>query len=167
MRSAPPATPVADCTHHLALQPANSVEPKIEDALLGAILEGAVTSRPRAAAGPPPAPPVYCRERVEGVRWAMYRPDAATDRYFLALGDAGRAISVEPSAGSIIDPQAKPSISVTLLDLGGSVTFPPFDALPTPEQALADLARKPVAQATRGGRGNVNLQLAAPGAGSK
>lgn len=128
------AVPVEPCPAPLRLRNARIVRSDMSNTLMDA-LAGSITAE--AADGPPP---VYCREAGATLAYGVYRPDAATNRYLIALGDAGIALSV----GEAMDLSALLGgggggrrFSVTMLGRNETSVYPSFNRLPPPEQALA------------------------------
>ncbi|WP_162875661.1 hypothetical protein [Sphingomonas crusticola] len=127
----PAAVPVAVCGTPLRFSKARMVKPDMAQALINAMLPTVASDTAKKEKA---APPIFCRDRAETkVPWAVYRPDGATDRYFVALNDAGRAISVAPAL--VIE--GPPSYSVTMFDLTMVKTYPNVTAMLDPEQAVA------------------------------
>lgn len=131
------AVPVTPCATSLSLpersQPAASDDGAT--ALMGALL--ALPAMNDKAKSSNAAPPLWCRDDGLKPSGNVYRPDAATDSYLIALSDAGRGIRVHPDANAtLIDKDAKPSWRIEMLDLSRTTAFPPQDRLPPPLQAL-------------------------------
>ncbi len=82
---------------------------------------------------------VYCREPgPASLAWGIYRGEGASDRYMMALSDAGRAIFVGSAdlAALLTETKAAPRFSVSLADLEKTSTFGDFETLPLPDQAM-------------------------------
>jgi hypothetical protein len=80
-------------------------------------------------------PPSWCRDSqtVAGGAVGLYRANDSHDSYFLAFGDAGRGIAVQPSAA----PGGKPpNWSISYIDLRQTRLFASQDRVPPPDQAL-------------------------------
>ncbi len=144
---APVAAPVAVCTTALALsgdaKPAEKDESSGAAMLVGALLGqmGAVQEAPRQAV-PPPATR-WCRDSIEVANGAVYRADAQTDGYLIALGDSGRAVSAgRNAAGALLNASEEKKAGgdhyeVRLIFLAQTHTSGLLDRLPPPAQALA------------------------------
>lgn len=152
--AAPPAQPIADCPAPLAFKgEAKSVKADMSTAILGAF-GGALM-----ASGEGKKPAMWCRDRSSVEGFGVYRADGATDRYLLALSDAGRGVVVGPSGlAAILDPKARPNWSVDLVLPGRTITYPPQDRLPSP-QRVAQVLRGPAlsSASTWGGKRSINL----------
>ena len=143
------ATPSAiqPCPQPLRLRRARVARPDMADALLGGLM-GAATGLPRDRAV------TYCREPGATQLSGVYRPDGSEDSYILALGDGGVALSLSPAL-TMADLQGGSSrsrapVAMTLLDRTRTATWPSFDRLPPPEQALQALRETaPMVSATR------------------
>jgi hypothetical protein len=136
-RPAPAAAPIAPCSSALSFKRAKLVRPDLSQTLIDAALAGVMADRAEEQEEEPGPPPTYCRDAATLPPHGVYRPNAATDRYVIALGDAGIALSVEPSLGALLsDRRARPRIGMALLDRDSRDILPSFDRLPPPEQAL-------------------------------
>jgi len=152
--SAPAAVPVTSCAAPLAYGHARPVKPDAGDMILSLVI-GAATAQPSAAAASSP-PPVWCREGTAAPLYAAYRANGDAHGYLLALGDSGRVVHVTPSLMAQMG-KGPSRYTLTLNDLeGATVSYPPFDALPRPEQVF-DAVRN--GRETGHARGNqVNIQ---------
>jgi hypothetical protein len=77
----------------------------------------------------------WCRDPASQPQYGIYRLGGSEDSYLIALGDTGTSLSV----GSYnLGPLLKPGrgFLVTQSDGVTDSIFPPFDRLPSPEQAL-------------------------------
>lgn len=145
----PAASPVAPCPTPLALSgdakpaPANGVA-----ALTAAFLGLAVNVEPKKEKAPTPKPAVtWCRDATTLKAGGVYRPNAATDKYLIALSDAGRGVFVQRDAASALlskDKPAEPRWSVAFIDLGSITNFEAQDRLPPPAQVMDHILRGPV-----------------------
>lgn len=131
-RPAPPAVPIVPCATPLAFTKAKPVKPAGADLLMA--LVGGMAAQQAAEKDKTPAPPRrWCREGEARVDYGVYRSEDDTAGYMLALYDAGRIVSVQPSLMEQIDKSG--TVSITLTDVEGNVsTFPSFSALPQPKQ---------------------------------
>ncbi|MFV0623870.1 hypothetical protein ACBY01_07660 [Sphingomonas sp. ac-8] len=170
--AAPAATPVAECTTPLALS--GDAKPAPADGaavLLGAMLANmAAAPAKKSKAKQVSPPPVWCRDTTVLPAGGVYRPDGSTDRYLIALSDAGRGIFVAPDAAAALladDSAATPSWSVTLEDMATSSQFAPQDRLPPPTQVLDEIVRAdPVSSVTTwGGKQQIHIDSDALGSG--
>lgn len=128
------AVPVEPCPRPLRLRTARIVPTQGADMLIDSVMGSIESGDDR---GPPP---VHCREPGATAQWGVYRPNRSTERYLIALEDAGIAVAV----GEAINLSAllgqsggQRRYSVTLLGRNTSSVFPSFNRLPPPEQALA------------------------------
>ncbi|WP_017663939.1 hypothetical protein [Porphyrobacter sp. AAP82] len=81
------------------------------------------------------ADPVWCRDAGSQPQYGIYRREGIAETYLIALGDTGTSLSV---AGYDAGPLMKPSKGFLVTQSNGVTeqVYPPFDRLPTPEQAL-------------------------------
>lgn len=146
------AQPIAACADQLSYKgTAKDAPASMQTALAGALgslaVQGASGTRP-----------TFCREGQRDQAFGLYRPDGASDRYFIALSDAGRGVVVGPGIGPLFDKTAKPSWSVDLALPGQTINFAPQDRLPRPERALALLRTKPASStSTHGPKRQITL----------
>jgi hypothetical protein len=146
------AQPIAACADQLSYKgTAKDAPASMQTALAGALgslaVQGASGTRP-----------TFCREGQRDQAFGLYRPDGASDRYLLALSDAGRGVVVGPGIGPLLDEKAKPSWSVNLALPGQTINFAPQDRLPRPERALALLRTRPVSStSTHGPKREITL----------
>lgn len=147
---AAPARPIADCATPLAY-PKKAKVVRDKDAntmsgVLGGLLEslGSQLSDEKKAGDTAAAvPPLWCRDPGPSPVGAVYRADASTDSYLLAFSDAGRGVLVSHDASAVfLDKKMPPRWSVALVDLGQTMRYPSFTALPRPADVLA-LVRQP------------------------
>jgi hypothetical protein len=127
------AVPVEPCPTPLRLRTARIVRTEMTDVLMDSVIG---TVEPEGEPGPPP---VYCREPGATVERGVYRPDGATDNYLIAINDAGLAIGVGDASGlsALLGQPGRQRFSVTLLERISTSSFPSFNRLPPPDQALA------------------------------
>ncbi len=124
--------------------------------MMSALMAGAIADPELRAKATPAAS--WCRDPVAVQMGAVYRADASTTSYLLALSDAGRGVSVNPSMASQIDKTAKPGWGVDLILPGRTMNYPQFDRLPAPQQVLAALSGPPTSSVTTWGpKRQVNL----------
>jgi hypothetical protein len=162
--AAPAAGPIADCPTSLALSGESKPAPASgAAALLTAFLGAAVANqsadkKPRAE-----QPPVaWCRDATVLKAGGVYRPDAATDRYLIALSDAGRGIFVGPDATTSVLAEIErtaPRWSVALIDMNVTTYFPAQDRLPSPSQVVDRVLNGPADSriTTWGKKRNINI----------
>jgi hypothetical protein len=127
------AVPIEPCPTPLRLRNARIVRSQGAEVLMDAVI-GSVEPE-----GEPGPPPVYCREQGATVEWGVYRADRSTDSYLIALNDVGIAIGVSDMSGlsALLGDPSRRRFSVTLLERNGSSSYPSFNRLPPPDQALA------------------------------
>ncbi len=140
---------IADCQQPLRLRRARVIAPNMGDALIGGLMGAAVITRPSESGL------TYCRERGATLETGIYRPAGSTDSYILALGDAGIALSLMPAVTTADlgagERGRGTAISMTLLDRARAATWPSFDRLPPPEQAMQALRQSgPIVSASYG-----------------
>lgn len=140
-RPAAAAQPIAPCPEPLQLRNARTVRTEMTDSILGAALVGTISTSQAENNRPPP---IYCREPDATLASGVYRPNAASDAYVIALNDAGIAYSV----GEALDLSALMGersrgrrYSITLLARNASGVVASFNRLPPPTQALSVAAR--------------------------
>ncbi|MCG7347308.1 hypothetical protein [Sphingomonas sp. ACRSK] len=146
---APATSPVAECPTPLALSgEAKPASTNGAAALMAAFMGLAVHADTKKQDAPTPQPAVsWCRDATILKAGGVYRPNAATDRYLIALSDAGRGIFVQPDAASALLAESKPAEprwSVALIDLGTITNFQAQDRLPPPEQVVEHIIRGPI-----------------------
>ncbi|WP_156255082.1 hypothetical protein [Sandarakinorhabdus oryzae] len=101
--------------------------------LLGAAVEK--KGPPDAPAGPPPT---WCRDGEVRPDYSVYRANAATDAYIMAIFDTGRVVRIRPSLSGLMSSSGKRSWSVEVVDVNGNTSiYDDFTSLPAPEQAWA------------------------------
>lgn len=149
----PVAVPVAPCPTSLDFKHADLVKPEMTDILLTSVMTAARFTgddeRKKQdgtdAAAEAPLPPL-CRDGTPTLQYGVYHRPDQTDGYLLAVGDAGRTVSVSAGLAALT---GSTSYSVTFNDLDASMVFPGFDRLPQPKQVLDDIAHhKPVARSS-------------------
>lgn len=132
------AAPVTDCPATLANRsPAKLAATNNKDRMMSALLGGIVAQA--GALKTTRATITFCREPgPSSIPFGIYRPDAANERYMMALRDAGRAIIVGSSDLTQIlsELKAAPRFSIGLVDLERTETFGDFQSLPLPDQAM-------------------------------
>lgn len=133
-RPAPAFAEIEDCATPLATGKKAKLS-KLDmmgSIMLGGLL-GAAREKDAEETGAPVS--VWCRDPASQPQYGVYRPGGADDRYLIALGDTGTSLSV---GGYDMGPLMKPSKGylVTQSDGVTDYVFPPFDRIPTPQQAL-------------------------------
>jgi hypothetical protein len=152
-----PAGVVAACAEPLDFaRRAKLQRPNLTDALMGAALAGVVADRANDDEQDDAAPAVFCRDTPGKPEYGVYRLASEQNRksYVMALGDAGRIISVAPSLGAALT--GVKGYAVSFGDLDRTLVYPNFDKLASPDRALeAVTGTSPVASTARGeGGGN-------------
>ncbi|MGN6278873.1 MAG: hypothetical protein ACTHM8_09150 [Sphingomonas sp.] len=130
----PAAVPVVACATHPAFKHAKLQKPDMMDTILGATFATITDDDVKKVGGTVSPPPVWCRDSVHGNDYAVYRQDDGTAGYTMALGDAGRTISVWPSLEAQIN--KKTGFSVSFHDLDKTLIYPSYDALAEPAQVF-------------------------------
>jgi hypothetical protein len=157
------AAPVEACVDQLTFKRARLKQADLTQALIGsAVLNAAAKQAKEKAEKLEPARFCHDREGPNG-EWGLYRNAAARDSYVLALGDAGRAITVARSFSNQLGlDNSSGSYSVSFLDLDSVMQFPDFDRMPSPEQAIALATQtRPISTTSQsGGQSTVTLNSA-------
>lgn len=141
---------VASCTTQLDLSGDASPAPKTEESgasLLLSALAGSLAEETRETVASPAAR--WCRDEARMDMGGVYRANESRDSYLIAVGDAGRAVRVEPSLGNVLlaaegADAAKRNWSVALLLLGELRNAPEMDRLPPPAQAMRIVEMRPL-----------------------
>ena len=145
---APAASPIADCATPLTLTGEAKAAPANGAAALRAAFMGLAVNTAKKKEAPNSEPAVsWCRDATILKAGGVYRPEAAIDRYLIALSDAGRGIFVQPDATNALlgeSKPAEPSWSVALIDLGTVTNFEAQDRLPPPAQVVEHIIRGPI-----------------------
>jgi len=132
----PVAAPIADCAAPLVFEgKSKDISSDMMQNMIGAALVSATAGE----AGKDPVGVKWCRDRKLDGNQAVYRANAATNSYLLAVGDNGNGIEVAPSAGGIISgaKDKGPRYGITLHMAARDVNFPAQDRLPSPDRTLA------------------------------
>ena len=162
----PVAAEMVDCAKPFpAIQPAKAAKADVSSGLLGALM-GMVpdTSFAKDASGKD-IPIRYCRSSTANSPMGIYHPDNASDRYVISLGDSGRIIFVHPDsvaglsdaiaaekAGKKKKKVAGTPYTVRFVVPGTAFTYPGFQSMPTPAQALGAVqSGGAISSAQRGG----------------
>jgi hypothetical protein len=124
--SGPSVSAMAACVSALPYRHADLTKPDLAQTLLGAV--GPLV--PEKSNNPAEA---WCREASVQAGFGVYRQVTAENRYLIALGDAGRTITVSPEF-----PLEGKSKGYTIIyhDLDSSAVYPSFDRLPEPAQVI-------------------------------
>ena len=125
----PAAAAIAPCPQPLRTRRAREARAELADDLATAIMgtAGAMTL-PEGT---------YCREPGPTPTWGVYRLNASTTSYVIALGDAGLAVAAGPPL-DLSPGGARPGrTSLTMLQRDGIAVLPTFDRLPPPDQAVS------------------------------
>jgi hypothetical protein len=131
--AAPAARPIQPCERPLRLRRASIVRDDLAQVLINSVAGAALQGNSELP------PPVYCREGERRRDYGVYRPDGATNRYLVALGDAGIALLVGRSLDISelnLGGSGRRSFAVTLLERRGTAVYPSFNRLPPPDQAV-------------------------------
>lgn len=127
------AVPIAACTTALTFTRAKQAKSNGADMLM-ALMGSSIAAKAKASDAPASArPTTWCREGDARTDYGVYRSNASTNGYVMALYDAGRVISVYPSLMGQVDKSGTYSVSLT--DVEGTVSsFSAFTAMPSPKQ---------------------------------
>ena len=150
-----PATLVASCPTSLRYSRRAKLQaPDMTDALLGAALSSMAAERDGGETSVDSRPATFCRDGPGKAEYGVYRDAGDLDReaYLMALADAGRVISVQPSLGGLVS--GTKGYMLSFGDLDRSLVYPSFDRLPAPDKALEAVANgAPISSASRGDGG--------------
>lgn len=128
------AVPIEPCATPLRLRTARVIADRTENMLIDSVAGSLAAEH---GAGPPP---VYCREPGATIERGVYRPDGATGSYLIAMHEAGIAFAVGEAtdvSALLGQGRGRRRFAMTLLERNSSSTYPSFDRLPPPDQALA------------------------------
>lgn len=130
------AMPVEPCATPLSVpERSKPVASSGASALLGAMM--ALPAGKKKGGPSNAAPPLWCRDDSIDPVANVYRSDAATNSYLIAISDAGRGIRAGPDMGAaLLGGDAKPGWRIEMLDLARTIAFQTQDRLPPPLQAL-------------------------------
>ncbi|WP_324807099.1 hypothetical protein SH584_11155 [Sphingomonas sp. LY29] len=133
-----PVTEVADCQTPLAPSGPAKPAPPDSSALLMSALGGAVSMEAKSKAQvAPAAPAIWCREPGGSPNATVYRPDGATDRYLLAINDAGiGAVVGRDELASLMSTAKTPRYSVQMMMMDRNEGLGAFASLPPATQAM-------------------------------
>jgi hypothetical protein len=130
--------PVQDCAAAMA-----AGEAQMRPASMLAVLTSSGAAK--AAANNHRAPPVYCRDPINAAL-NVYRPEGASDRYLLPLGDSGDALAVGRDEMMALMAKAdakngEPGYWVQLYSANEIAGVEHFNSLPSPDQAAKALSQ--------------------------
>ena len=132
-----PASPIADCASPLPARGLARVAVVSEqDRMMSALVLGLFSQVPVKTKS---QVQTFCREAdAQQHHYGLYRPDASTSRYMLAIADSGRAVIVGSNdlAAVLSETKKSPRYSVSFVDFDETRNFSDFDGLPLPEQAM-------------------------------
>lgn len=133
------AVPIEPCPTPLQLREARIVRTEGADVLMDSII-GSIGPEPGQRVAPPP---VYCREPGATVERGVYRPNRSTESYLIGINDAGLAIGVGDASAisQLLGNNNRRRYSVSLYARTSTSTYPSFNRLPPPDQALALVQR--------------------------
>lgn len=142
IQAQPAAAAIGDCTTPLALSgPANVVTGESEMAvtLASVAMLGVLDEEKKGAKTTLASTIGWCRDpgRYEGIGGhGVYRPLDTTDRYLLALGDAGVGVMVAPNplVAELMPKGVGVGWTPTLFGLARSIVYQRRDRLPAPDQ---------------------------------
>jgi hypothetical protein len=162
-RQQPLAAAISDCSAPLPTgKRAKRIKASKEERMMAGILGGLIAQVTNDQKVKPAAkPPTFCREPGSGqLAMGIYRPDASTERYTMAVGDAGQAVVVgRNELAEAVTKSKQPRYSVTLVQLHQTASFPDFSALPSPKHIVEEIGKsRPVSvSATWGNKRTINL----------
>ena len=146
------AAPVADCPTLLAFPIAAQDAPKNGGADLMTGLLGMAAAQSKTKAKPTPESVAalsavrWCRDVGVGSNATVYRQNADTDHYLLAMGDNGNGIWVGPDPGAKViamtekDKHAESRYSITAVTAAQNISFVAQDRLPSPQRVIEIVA---------------------------
>ncbi|MES2443312.1 MAG: hypothetical protein V4574_10815 [Pseudomonadota bacterium] len=153
----PAAAPVLACAKPLDYaKRAKMKKPSINDALMGAIMPAVAASAAKEGKAEP-GPSLFCRDLPPRLEYGTYRAPDATNAYVMAIGDAGRIVSVSPSLAGLVDNSTSWGVSFGGLD--STDIFPPFDKLPHPDQAWKALTTSNPISSSSGNGANITIGM--------
>lgn len=164
--AAPVAVPIADCSTRLAASGKSRPVPADFKAMLMTALVGVAARTDSKETDASERSRSWCRDTAALKEGSVYRPDAATDSYLIALSDAGRGVFVGPSPANSLVAESKPaapSWNVAFVDLGATTYFQAQDRLPSPSHVLKQVVRGPVSSRviTHGRKRDININRGA------
>lgn len=142
MTAGPAAVPIAACATPLRFSKAKVVKPDLADMMIAGVVHVGRMKRRDATS----AVVTWCRDSAGERNYGVYRSSNEEAGFAMALGDAGRVISVAPSFMGLLNKTG--TYSVTMSDVDGSVeTFASFNKLPSPTQVWSAVAGgKPISR---------------------
>lgn len=154
----PVAAAVAECTSPLpAGATARPLAATEQDRMMAGILGGLAAQVQNGKQAQPAAPQTFCQEPgQQQPAFGVYRPGASLERFTMAVGDGGRAVTVGRNglAELVATEKSKAQrYSVSLVHLDKTETYGDFDALPSPAQVAEMIGRsRPVSVAGTWGK---------------
>lgn len=143
----------ADCPTPLTFGKAKLAKPEGAEILGSLAALAATEAKPSDEADEP-----FCREPGATAAYGAYRRGDA-ESYMLALGDAGRTVTVEQSTLARLI-SGKKRWSVALYDLDGTVSaYRPYDRLPAPDLVLKQLTDGAPVSQTRGSTTTIDSRV--------
>ncbi len=138
-----PAIAVAQCDEKLKFKTAKDAKQDGASALLGALLGGIAAEKVAQDEGASldPKPVVaWCRDSMLNPMQVVYRPDASTNSYMIALSDSGVSVLVGQDLSSQIlaagSKKSKPVYSISLVTDSQRISYVSQDRLPSPKRVL-------------------------------
>jgi hypothetical protein len=165
------AVEIAACQTPLpAMKPAKPVKTDMAYGLFGAIVNGVMEAPEDEAAGETVTakaknPTVYCRDTSLNFPLGLYRPNNATDRYLLSLGDSGRAILVDPDASAFLTAVVEKKKAVTdqysvrFIGPGKISNYQPHKGMIPPDQAWEIVSKTAPLSSSGRGDGDKTIQI--------
>lgn len=158
------ASPIADCTARLAVDPAaRAIEESAEARMQRMILAGAL-SQAAGEARSPATPVAWCRHASSDPAIALYGIQGSADGYLVALSDSGIALRVDASAGDLQAMLAEKDApapakrwSASVFTQGQIFFLSSYAALPTPAIAVETLKTRPIGSVSTWGTRAINI----------
>lgn len=161
VKESPVAVPVAACPAPLPYaKKAKLRKPDMSDAILGSALLSVVADKEKEvdAKGDTQPAATFCRDLPGKSEYGVYRTLDSTNSYTMALGDAGRTVSIFPSFSAALA-GGKPGFSFTVGLLDSSDVYPDFDKLPPPDQVWETLGKvRPISSSSHDSK-NITISM--------
>lgn len=164
-----PMAAIKPCASALSFSgTANKVKADTADALLGGLLgafSGPVAAKDGEKSLIDPTPTaVYCRDPGAN-DFPVYRADESTSSYVMVMGDAGRAVTVNPQIDLAIRTRGTDADNFAVRGVlpDRSFTFPSLDRLPSPAQLREHVSKeKPISVSITAGPKAGTIEIVSP-----
>ncbi|QYU68995.1 alkaline phosphatase D family protein [Leptolyngbya sp. 15MV] len=119
---------------------ARSQPPSLAELARGAASRDVEGARVEPVAAASPVEVQWCRDAEPGQNQSVYRADASTDSYLIALGDNGNAVSVaRDNAAALLDTDQRGRsgrYAITLITAAENIGYVAQDRLPSPQHVI-------------------------------